>query len=371
MFLLILSSLQIGMSRTVVADATEYTIADIGSLVGHSDGQFDELEHVLPAAINDTGLVVANAVSSIDEIWSVPFTSQDGSVKRFGREKSISQAYAVNAQGEIVGGITDRDDAELSKIRPVVWNGSESTDLPTLGGPTGSARAINEQGEIVGVSATSAESGSEFHATYWKDGQAFDLGTLGGESSVANDINESGVIAGAAVRTAVRTRPVVWQNGVITELPLPDFWVAGEALAINDSGVIVGGGYREFAESPNRWVDGVYEELPGFEERATGAARDVNNSGVVVGKVYLQEDGFADYVAVRWDESGLVNLNEVIPPGDGYVLVEAVSINDSGQILVSATKDGVRHGLVLTPVSLSAGVSSGTRGEQFADLRRA
>jgi len=364
------ASLSVGVSRTVSAATSEYTITDIGTLVGQSDGQFDVLEQVIPTAMTNSGLVVANGISSSDSGWSVPFASEGGSVKRFGREKAISHAYDVNEQGIVVGETTDRGDTELTNIRPVVWNGSELTELPTLGGATGSARAINDQGAVVGYSAVSPESGGGLHATYWEGGQVFDLGTLGGESSIAHDINESGVIAGAAVRTAIRTRPVVWQNGVIRELPLPEFWVAGEALAINDNGVIVGGGYREFAESPMRWIDGAYEELPGFEERATGAARDVNNDGVVVGKVYLQKNGYADDVAVRWDESGLVNLNDLIVAESGFVLIDAVSINDSGQILVIATRDGIQHGLVMTPAGSSAQLISSAQTIPVADFRR-
>lgn len=345
--------------------AMEYSVTDIGSLAGYGDGQFDELVAISPAAISGDGTVVANATSGVSDgccdsftplqgSWAVPFRSKNGKVRRIGRERDYSQVADINNSGEIVGFATKHDHT-LWEGDAVVWREGNARALPSLGGDFGFAYGINDAGDIVGTSRL-ATGAPQQHAALWTGGQVFDLGTLGGDSSVAYDINNSGVIAGAAVKTAVRYRPAIWRNGEIHELPLPAYWVAGEALAINDNGIVVGGGYREFSEAPLRWIDGNVEQLPGFAERATGAAGDINTAGVIVGKVYRQEKGYAGYVAVRWDESGMVDLNDLIPANSGYRLVDAVSINDSGQILATAiAADGSRHGLVLSPNRASAG----------------
>jgi hypothetical protein len=48
--------------------------------------------------------------------------------------------------------------------------------------------------------------------------------------------------------------------------------------------------------------------------------------------------------------SGLVNLNGLIPAGTGFVLTDAVAINDVGQILCNATNSGgSKHAVLLSP----------------------
>jgi probable HAF family extracellular repeat protein len=63
------------------------------------------------------------------------------------------------------------------------------TDLGTLGGPSSFAFAINEAGQVVGRSATSAYL---THAFLYAAGQMEDLGTLGGSFSSASAINNAG-----------------------------------------------------------------------------------------------------------------------------------------------------------------------------------
>jgi probable HAF family extracellular repeat protein len=64
------------------------------------------------------------------------------------------------------------------------------TDLG--GGDFSKADAINDKGQIVGLSTV----GTEDHASLWQDGKMTDLGLIGGNQSEALAINRSGEIAG-------------------------------------------------------------------------------------------------------------------------------------------------------------------------------
>jgi len=60
------------------------------------------------------------------------------------------------------------------------------------------------------------------------------------------------------------------------------------------------------------------------------SADDINSQGDVVG--YFNHDGLHDR-AFLYRSGTLYDLNDLIPPGSGWVLRDAVSINDGGQIV--------------------------------------
>ena len=56
-------------------------------------------------------------------------------------------------------------------------------DLGTLGGTLGSATALNNRGQVVGLSSTAGNQGA--HPFLWSRGKLTDLGTLGGTFGIA------------------------------------------------------------------------------------------------------------------------------------------------------------------------------------------
>jgi len=113
-----------------------------------------------------------------------------------------STAFAVNDRGEAVGwALQPGTDAV-----PVLWRGPNGRPLPTLGGATGSACAINGRAWIVGT--TEADPGSPIfhglHATLWVGEQALDLNALTIDLPddvalvTAADVNDAGQIVGWA-----------------------------------------------------------------------------------------------------------------------------------------------------------------------------
>ena len=59
---------------------------------------------------------------------------------------------------------------------------------------------------------------------------------------VANSANNNGIVVGSGATTAFGSNrlPVIWQNGVVSQLPLPSGQTGGDANDVNASGVAVG-----------------------------------------------------------------------------------------------------------------------------------
>ena len=81
-------------------------------------------------------------------------------------------------------------------------------DLGTLGGTSSRAAAVNDHGQVVGVSNTA---GGEQHAFSWtKKGGMVDLGTLGGTESRAVDVNNRVQVVGSSRTADGATHAVLW-----------------------------------------------------------------------------------------------------------------------------------------------------------------
>jgi len=112
----------------------------------------------------------------------------------------------------------------------------------------------------------------------------------------------------------------VWQNGVITQLPLPGGMTFGWAEDINDNGVVVGG-VSGSSSSVAMWSSGSVQTLPLLVGHTSGEAAALNNAGIVVGR-----SGFS--TAVRWTPS-VASLGNSLG-GNTY---SARGINDNGEIV--------------------------------------
>jgi probable HAF family extracellular repeat protein len=117
------------------------------------------------------------------------------------------------------------------------------TDLGTLGGTQTQPLGINDLGDVVGSSFLAGDTVSR--PFLWSGGVMQQLPLLPGDTSgSARAINNLGQIVGISVSRAVR-----WDNGVVTDLNTAATAAAGwvqlrAALGINDAGQIVGYGQR-------------------------------------------------------------------------------------------------------------------------------
>ena len=107
------------------------------------------------------------------------------------------------------------------------------TDLGTLGGTFSGAGAINNRGEVTGISAFAGD--VALRGFIWKNGVMTDLGTLGGDFSYALGMNEAGIVVGYATLPSGEARAVYWNASGITALASGSL-----AVGINSDGVIVG-----------------------------------------------------------------------------------------------------------------------------------
>src|SRR6266853_1805874 len=111
-------------------------------------------------------------------------------------------------------------------------------DLGTLGGTFSAPRAINEAGQVVGVSQTATD---ESRAFLWDNGTMINLGTLpnGSISSEAVAINGRGQIVGRVVTVSRQSRAFLWDNGNMIDLGTLG-GCCTFAQAINGRGQVVG-----------------------------------------------------------------------------------------------------------------------------------
>src|SRR5205807_369068 len=53
--------------------------------------------------------------------------------------------------------------------------------------------------------------------------------------------------------------------------------------------------------------------------------------------------------ALLWQNNAMTDLNDIIPSNSGWTLLDALAINDAGQIVGYGIHDGIRTGFLLTP----------------------
>ena len=260
--------------------------------------------------INDAGDVVG--YSNVNGQASTNFVavqwSPTHSIARLGSLSSdvSSAAFAANSAGEVAGdsflpsGLVDATSWTSMKIRTI---GSLPHAIFTAG------LAINDNGQIVGESVFTYGPPFKSHAFVWNGSTMKDLGTLsGGTTSIANGINVNGAVAGQSngTNTGGLWHAVLWNS-------------SGK---IKDLGTLVGGTYS--------------------------VAFAVNDSSVVVGYGNTRDNAAH---AIVWTASGgMRDLNNYIPSGTNWILINANAINKAGQITGYGSRNGYNHAFLLTPV---------------------
>lgn len=162
---------------------TNGRLTDLGTLGGPSSQPF---------ALNDRGQVVGTSSTSTGE--SHAFLWQQGQLFDLGMPGETSVAYRINARGQVLGSVQGADGVR----RAVVWTDGIREEIEALPGAVGtSGFALNNRGQVVGISAAVVDNQLSGSAFLWQDGVITDLGVLrGGRLSLAFDINQRGDVTG-------------------------------------------------------------------------------------------------------------------------------------------------------------------------------
>jgi probable HAF family extracellular repeat protein len=220
-------------------------------------------------------------------------------------------ATGANNLRQVVGWAENgvEDDACVSpqvfQFRPAMWRlgpPDQIHDLPLIPGDTsGAATAINDFGQVVGISGICDQAIGRHtakHAVLWENGGVIDIGNLGAQWwNTPTAINQRGDVVGFAGDPAFVEGDIlhafIWtkHNGIQPLLALPGRTpehVDSEAYGINEHGQVV------------------------------GTSCDAN---------------FVDCRAVVWDHGAVpADLNDLKAPGYSARLENAKDINDWGEI---------------------------------------
>jgi len=247
-------------------------------------------------AINSSGTVAGTAYTAGGErafVWN------GGNLELMAFAGGPSWALAINAPGSVAGAAT----VASGEVHAFLYSHGRVQDLGTLGGPWSSAYALNNAGQAAGASLTAA---GVFHAFLWDPVTGLrDLGALGGASSYAFGLNDLGQVVGHSQVASGFFHAFVWD----------------EETGLRDLGTL--GGSASF-----------------------GAA--INNSGYVVG--YSWVAGSEVTHAFLYRGGVLLDLNSLVAGADGWTLIEAVGINDAGQIAGTGLLNGIEYAYRLDPI---------------------
>jgi probable HAF family extracellular repeat protein len=260
-----------------------------------------------PTAISDSGTIVGFRTSSgaitvadcllwkngKDVLIDVGESWYD---KEGFNHRNDSGCTDINAKGWICGSAEQPGGPQA-----FIWKNGKATYLKS---PTpGFGNAINAAGDVAGYLRSSMATTDEAPCL-WRGGKLIRLKTLGGGQGTAVDISDSGLIVGTTSDTQRRDRATLWDRDL----------VAG------DLGTLGG------------WKSG---------------ARGINNAGVIVG--YAQ-DVKGKKRAVVWINAKITDLNSLLPGKSGWVLQEAVAINERGQIIGQGLHNRRQRSFLLDPV---------------------
>ena len=279
-------------------------IIDLGDLPGGTES--------LSVYVTDSGQVIGFSDNGVPDANSFFFFITGTQIRTFLWENATMQdigtlggASAVpgeNCSGQqrnVLSGasfVNDTPNAAtgVPTVEPFLWKNGVMTSLGTLGGTIGFGLCPNHRGQIMGMSDLSGDLNS--HAFLWENGTMHDLGTLGGPNSEAVWINDAGMIVGSADLPGDNLHDaVVWRDGKITDLGTLHGDACSRGRGLNARGQVVGG------------------------------SSDCRN--------FLH--------AFVWEEGEqMMDLNELIAPGSGWQLTNAININDRGEILAEAAPIG-------------------------------
>jgi probable HAF family extracellular repeat protein len=251
-----------------------------------------------------------------------------------------SYATAINERGQVIG---------VSAGHAFLWTNGKLRDLGNLRGRAGNAVSLNNRGEVVLTRATAPRSYA-WHAFLWRKGKLIDLGTTGSgypengpRVSDAVGINDRGeALANSSVDQNVPVSyAFVWRNGTSTALIPPSDEASCSACsvgaAINERGQVAGWVGSDLGFGVGQaflWSNGSVTDVGTLPGRQYSYALALNDRGAVVGHSYDVDDegAIVRTHAFLWQDGAITDLGTL-----GGRTATANAINNHGQIVGSST----------------------------------
>jgi hypothetical protein len=338
---------------------------------GHRRGQF-----VPPQIAKDASMRRAvQLLRSVSVLWLV-----SGATQAQPEPLAVGSCYRLThiwTMPEIVGYGTDGPQPSKGAF---LWRKGEFIDLGArIGHANTSASAINDHGDVVG---TYSDNGDESQAFLLRHRRLVDIEGVPGEgSTVAVDVNnrrqvlvsrnysnafiwergraaqlealepddlafprrmnDHGIVVGVSADSSTdQFSAVLWQDGTVMGLGMPEGARAAVAVDVNNRGqVLVDVIMWPYVDRPFLWQEGEWLALPLLIDSPYVGVNDINDQGVVVGSttgVSGSENPIGPTATV-WRDGQVADLNTLICSGDplraDVSLRNALRINDRGQIV--------------------------------------
>jgi probable HAF family extracellular repeat protein len=221
--------------------------------------------------------------------------------------------------------------------------GASAVQALSVIAPDSFAYGINDGGAVVGCLNRYDDIYPDPHRAFlYAGGSLIDLHALLSppptqtpfDFTCARAVNTSGAVVGEVQLASAPQRGFLYRNGAVTLLQQNANTYLSNARAVSDAGKVVGDGrLASFVADHALVYDVATGAISSLGLEATGAftsrANDVNDQGDVVGMMFLTVGEHAFLAS-----GGQVHdLNDLLPAGSEWVLQEAFSINDDGDVV--------------------------------------
>jgi probable HAF family extracellular repeat protein len=315
-----------------------YTVTDLGTFGGAFSNAFGISNK---GSVVGWGELADDADSVHAFLWRKGLMTDLGN---FGGRVSV--ANTVNEADEVAGfaetSVSDASGEDFCGTGdfliclPFLWQHGVMTPLPTLGGSNGVATGINNRGQMVGFAETATPdpscSGSQvlrLKPVLWEKGKVQELPTVPGfPIGAAFAINDKGEVVGVSADCdAVVVHALLWHNGTMIDLGLPG--MSPQPTGINNRGQVVGGAELS-GGGAFLWQNGVITDLGTLPGDVISIGSGINDKGQVAGQSCDINDNCSVFL---WQNGVMTDLNTLLPADSPLFSLDVGSINSRGEIV--------------------------------------